>query len=62
MFGPVAVKSLVLKLIDETLGKRFKVVDDITDIFQGLEPKVKDNEADIKKIKKILKENKLWKW
>ena len=61
MFGPVAVKSLVLKLIDETLGKRFKVVDDITDIFQGLEPKVKDNEEDIKKIKKILKENKLWK-
>lgn len=62
MFGPAAVKGLVLKLIDETLGKRFKVVDDITDIFQGLEPKVKDNEADIKKIKKILKENKLWKW
>ena len=61
MFGPSAVKGLVLKLIDETLGKRFKVVDDITDIFQGLEPKVKDNEADIKKIKKILKENKLWK-
>lgn len=61
MFGPAAVKGLVLKLIDETLGKRFKVVDDITDIFQGLEPKVKDNEADIKKIKKILKENKLWK-
>ena len=61
MFGPVAVKSLVLKLIDEKLGKRFKVVDDITDIFQGLEPKGKDNEADIKKIKKILKENKLWK-
>ena len=61
MFGPSAVKGLVLKLIDETLGKRFKVVDDITDIFQGLEPKVKDNEADIKKIKEILKENKLWK-
>ena len=61
MIGPAAVKGLVLKLIDETLGKRFKVVDDITDIFQGLEPKVKDNEADIKKIKKILKENKLWK-
>ena len=53
MFGPAAVKGLVLKLIDETLGKRFKVVDDITDIFQGLEPRVK-------KIEKILKKNKLW--
>lgn len=42
MFGPSAVKGLVLKLIDETLGKKFKVVDEITDVFQGLEPDVKD--------------------
>ena len=42
MFGPSAVKGLVLKLIDETLGKKFKVVDEITDVFQGLETDVKD--------------------
>ena len=42
MFGPSAVKGLVLKLIDETLGRKFKVVDEITDVFQGLEPDVKD--------------------
>ena len=47
-------KQFILKLIDDKFGKKFKVVDDITDIFQGLEPR-------IKKIEKILKENKLWK-
>ena len=62
MFGTNKIESMVLNLIDKTIGKRFKIVDEITDVFQGIEPDVRDlkNEvkgmkSDIKDLKKIVK-------
>ena len=36
------VVNQVLKIIDKTFGKKFKIIDDITDMFQGLEPRIED--------------------
>jgi len=41
----------VLKVVDNTIGKKFKIIDEITDIFQGLQPQVEENTDDIKQIK-----------
>ena len=57
MFGPSAVKGLVLKLIDETLGKKFKVVDEITDVFQEQDKRFKELEREVSAIKQYMKEN-----
>ena len=51
------IKSIVLNLIDEKLGKRFPIIDEITDIFQGLEPRIKDLENKIKQIEERIDEN-----
>ena len=54
----------VLKLIDKTLGKKFKVIDKITDQFQGLDAVVdelkqenKEIRAEITQIKERIDEN-----
>ena len=60
MFGPSAVKGLVLKLIDETLGKKFKVVDEITDVFQEQDKRFKELEREVSAIKQYMKENIKW--
>ena len=44
----------VLKVVDNTIGKKFKIVDEITDLFQGLQPDVEDNKEQIKTIKERL--------
>ena len=31
-----------LKIIDKTIGKKYPIVDDITDIFQGAEARIDD--------------------
>ena len=42
MFGiDNGVKKLILKLIDETAGKKYKEIDKFTDLFQGVEPQIK---------------------
>ena len=51
------ISKIVLKLIDKTLGKRFPIIDEITDIFQEQDKRFKDIEREIEAIKSILKES-----
>ena len=43
----------VLKVVDDTIGKKFKIIDDITDLFQGAEARIDDLEERITKLEKI---------
>ena len=52
------IKKLVLKAIDETIGKKFPIIDEITDVFQEQDKRFKEIERDISAIKSILKEQK----
>jgi len=40
----------LLKVIDSTIGKKFKIVDDLTDLVQGSESRFDDHEERIKKL------------
>ena len=51
------VVNQVLKIIDKTFGKKFKIVDDITDMFQGLEPRIEDLEKEVKQLREMINEN-----
>ena len=42
----------VLKVVDDTIGKKFKIIDDITDLFQGAEARIDDHEERISKLEK----------
>ena len=46
-----AIINKVLQVVDNTIGKKFKIIDEITDLFQGLQPTVEENTDEIKKIK-----------
>ena len=50
------VSKIVLKLIDKTLGKRFPIIDEITDVFQEQDKRFKEMEREIEAIKSILKD------
>ena len=52
------ISKIVLKLIDKTLGKKFPIIDEITDVFQEQDKRFKEIERDISAIKSILKEQK----
>jgi|TARA_R100000808_G_scaffold20716_1_gene44770 hypothetical protein len=45
------VLDIVLKGIDETIGKKYPVIDKLTDLFQENEIRFKKIEEDIKKLK-----------
>ena len=51
------IAKIVMKIIDQTLGKRFPIIDEITDVFQEQDKRFKDIEREIEAIKSILKEN-----
>ena len=51
------ITKIVLKLIDKTLGKRFPIIDEITDIFQEQDKRFKEIEMEISAIKQYMKEN-----
>ena len=51
------ITKIVLELIDKTLGKRFPIIDEITDVFQEQDKRFKDIEREIEAIKSILKES-----
>ena len=51
------IKKLVLKAIDETIGKKFPIIDEITDVFQEQDKRFKDIEMEISAIKQYMKEN-----
>ena len=40
----------LLKVVDNTIGKKFKIVDDLTDLIQGSEGRLDDHEERIKKL------------
>jgi len=40
----------VLKIVDNTIGKKFKIVDDLTDLIQGSEGRMDDLEERIEKL------------
>ena len=52
------VQEIVLKVIDDTIGKKFPIIDEITDVFQEQDKRFKEIERDISAIKSILKEQK----
>ena len=51
------IVNQVLKIIDKTFGKKFKIIDDITDMFQGLEPRIEDLEKEVKQLREMINEN-----
>ena len=51
------VVNQVLKIIDKTFGKKFKIIDDITDMFQGLEPRIENLEKEVKQLREMINEN-----
>ena len=40
----------VLKIVDNTIGKKFKIVDDLTDLIQGSEGRLNKLEERIEKL------------
>ena len=50
------ITKIVLKLIDKTIGKRFPIIDEITDVFQEQDKRFKEMEREIEAIKSILKD------
>ena len=52
------VQEIVLKVIDDTIGKKFPIIDEITDVFQEQDKRFKEIEREISAIKSILKEQK----
>ena len=50
------ITKIVLKIIDNTVGKKFPLIDKFTDIFQEQDNKIKDLEREIEAIKSYLKD------
>ena len=51
------IKKIILKIIDETIGKKFPIIDEITDVFQEQEVRFKEIEREISAIRQYMKEN-----
>ena len=55
----MGIKNMItqkgLKLIDKTIGKKYPIVDDITDIFQGTEARIDDLEKEVAHLKNKIK-------
>ena len=47
-----AILQKVLKVVDDTIGKRFKIIDHLTDLFQGQENRINKLENRISKLEK----------
>jgi len=50
------IAKIVMNVIDKTIGKRFPIIDEITDIFQEQDKRFKEIEREIEAIKSILKD------
>ena len=50
------IAGIVMQVIDKTIGKKFPIVDKITDMFQERDNKIKDLEREIEAIKSYLKD------
>lgn len=56
MIGQKLLIDQATKWIDKTIGKKFKIVDQLTDLFQGVDAKVAKLEQENKEIKERLKQ------
>ena len=54
------ITQIALNAIDEKLGKRFPIIDEITDVFQEQENRFKDLERKIHALEQYVKENNKW--
>ena len=50
------ISKIVMKILDKTLGKRFPIIDEITDVFQEQDKRFKEIEREIEAIKSYLKD------
>ena len=50
------ISKIVLNIIDKTLGKKFPIIDEITDVFQEQDKRFKDIEREITAIKEYMKD------
>ena len=50
------IAKIAMEIIDKTIGKKFPIVDKITDMFQEQDNKIKDLEREIEAIKSYLKD------
>ena len=50
------IAKIVMNVIDQTIGKRFPIIDEITDVFQEQDKRFKEMEREIEAIKSILKD------
>ena len=50
------IQEIALKVIDDTIGKKFPIIDEITDVFQEQDKRFKELEREVSAIKSILKE------
>ena len=51
------ISKIVLNIIDKTLGKKFPIIDEITDVFQEQDKRFKELEREVSAIKQYMKEN-----
>ena len=47
-----AILQKVLRVVDDTIGKKFKVIDHITDLFQGAEARIDKLEDRVDKLER----------
>ena len=50
------IAKIAMQIIDKTIGKKFPIIDKLTDIFQEQDNKIKDLEREIEAIKTYLKD------
>ena len=50
------IAKIVMKVIDNTIGKKFPIIDEITDVFQEQDKRFKDIEMEITAIKEYMKD------
>ena len=51
------IAKIVMKVIDKTIGKKFPIIDEITDVFQEQDKRFKELEREVSAIKQYIKEN-----
>ena len=51
------IVKIALDAIDDKLGKRFPIIDEITDVFQEQDKRFKDIERELSALKQYVKEN-----
>ena len=50
------IRKIVLNLIDKTIGKKFPMIDKLTDLFQEQDNKIRDIELKIEALEHFLKD------